>query len=88
MTRARRSCPRTCSGWWTPPRAGRWRSTCWAAPTVALSFSGQAIAADMLKELGKGEGQVSIIAWPGYIERGETDKAYDWVTEFEKATGC
>ena len=58
------------------------------ALTVALSFSGQAIAADMLKELGKGEGQVSIIAWPGYIERGETDKAYDWVTEFEKSTGC
>src|SRR5690606_7564511 len=23
-----------------------------------------------------------------YIERGETDKAYDWVTEFEKETGC
>src|SRR6188474_3419129 len=58
------------------------------ALTVALSFSGQAIAADMLKELGKGEGQVSIIAWPGYIERGETDKAYDWVTEFEKKTSC
>ena len=58
------------------------------ALTVALSFSGQALAADMLKELGKGEGQVNIVAWPGYIERGETDKAYDWVTEFEKATGC
>ena len=58
------------------------------ALTVALSFSGQAIAAEMLKEIGKGEGQVNIIAWPGYIERGETDKAYDWVTEFEKATGC
>ena len=58
------------------------------ALTVALSFSGQAFAADMLKELGKGEGQVNIIAWPGYIERGETDKAYDWVTEFEKSTGC
>jgi len=58
------------------------------ALTVALSFSGQAFAAEMLKELGKGEGQVSIIAWPGYIERGETDKAYDWVTEFEKSTGC
>ena len=28
------------------------------------------------------------MAWPGYIERGETDKAYDWVTGFEKATGC
>ena len=34
------------------------------------------------------EGQVDIIAWPGYIERGETDKNYDWVTQFEKDTGC
>ncbi len=34
------------------------------------------------------EGEVSIVAWPGYIERGETDKAYDWVTAFEKASGC
>ncbi len=34
------------------------------------------------------EGQLNIIAWPGYIERGETDKAYDWVTGFEKETGC
>jgi putative spermidine/putrescine transport system substrate-binding protein len=58
------------------------------ALTVALSFSGQALAADMLKEIGKGEGQVNIVAWPGYIERGETDKAYDWVSDFEKSTGC
>jgi putative spermidine/putrescine transport system substrate-binding protein len=28
------------------------------------------------------------VAWPGYIERGETDKSYDWVTGFEKDTGC
>jgi putative spermidine/putrescine transport system substrate-binding protein len=34
------------------------------------------------------EGQLDIVAWPGYIERGETDKAYDWVTPFEKETGC
>jgi putative spermidine/putrescine transport system substrate-binding protein len=34
------------------------------------------------------EGQVDIVAWPGYIERGETDKAYDWVTPFEADTGC
>jgi len=34
------------------------------------------------------EGQVDIVAWPGYIERGETDKSYDWVTPFEKDTGC
>ncbi len=38
--------------------------------------------------LGAGEGAVSIVAWAGYIERGETDKAYDWVTGFEKDTGC
>jgi putative spermidine/putrescine transport system substrate-binding protein len=36
----------------------------------------------------KGEGHLSIIAWPGYIERGDTDKTYDWVTEFENSTGC
>jgi putative spermidine/putrescine transport system substrate-binding protein len=34
------------------------------------------------------EGQVDIVAWPGYIERGETDKSYDWVTGFETETGC
>jgi len=34
------------------------------------------------------EGQVDIVAWPGYIERGETDKGYDWVTKFEADTGC
>src|SRR5438876_7838294 len=41
-----------------------------------------------VKTLGKSEGQVDIVAWPGYIERGETDKAYDWVSDFEKATSC
>lgn len=38
--------------------------------------------------VGAGEGQLDIVAWAGYIERGETDKAYDWVTDFEKSTGC
>jgi putative spermidine/putrescine transport system substrate-binding protein len=38
--------------------------------------------------IGEGEGEVSIVAWPGYIERGETDKNFDWVTEFEKETSC
>jgi putative spermidine/putrescine transport system substrate-binding protein len=48
--------------------------------------AGQALAAP--KQLGKLEGRVDIVAWPGYIERGETDKNYDWVTQFEKETGC
>jgi spermidine/putrescine-binding protein len=41
-------------------------------------------AAEPPKEIGKGEGRLDIIAWPGYIERGQTDKAYDWVTRFEQ----
>jgi putative spermidine/putrescine transport system substrate-binding protein len=41
-----------------------------------------------LTEVGEGEGQVNIVAWAGYIERGETDPAYDWVTGFEADTGC
>jgi putative spermidine/putrescine transport system substrate-binding protein len=39
-------------------------------------------------EIGAPEGALSIVAWAGYIERGETDPAFDWVTEFEAATGC
>jgi putative spermidine/putrescine transport system substrate-binding protein len=58
------------------------------AIALAVSFSGQAVAQEMLQSLGAGEGEVSIIAWAGYIERGETDKNYDWVTEFEKKSGC
>ncbi len=52
------------------------------------AMGGIAFAQEMKKELGKGEGQVNIVAWAGYIENGATDKAYDWVTDFEKATSC
>ena len=43
---------------------------------------------DMLKELGKGEGAVNIVAWAGYVENGSTDPKVDWVSDFEKSTGC
>ncbi|MBX9457341.1 MAG: ABC transporter substrate-binding protein [Rhizobium sp.] len=55
---------------------------------LSVAFAGQSLAQEALKELGAGEGQLSIVAWAGYIERGETDKNFDWVTEFEKKTGC
>ena len=58
------------------------------ALTLSLAFATAAIAQEPLKELGAGEGEVSIVAWAGYIERGETDKNYDWVTDFEKKTSC
>src|SRR5919106_433213 len=38
--------------------------------------------------IGEGEGEVLIISGAGYIERGETDPAYDWVTQFEADTSC
>ncbi len=34
------------------------------------------------------EGQLDIVAWPGYIERGETDKSYDWVTSSRRSPGA
>ena len=60
------------------------------AVIVALAAAGapNGPAAAEMKKIGKGEGQLDIVAWPGYIERGETDKKYDWVTDFEKKTGC
>ena len=41
-----------------------------------------------LQEVGEGEGELSIISWAGYIERGETSADFDWVTQFEEQTGC
>jgi putative spermidine/putrescine transport system substrate-binding protein len=58
------------------------------ALALAATFTGQISAQEMLQSLGAGEGEVSIIAWAGYIERGETDAAFDWVTKFEADTGC
>ena len=58
-----------------------------AALVILFGLGGVALS-DPPKAIGEGEGEVDIVAWPGYIERGETDKAYDWVTAFEKETGC
>lgn len=46
-------------------------------PTIDLSAVG-----------GEGEGQLDLIAWVGYVERGENLPEYDWVTAFEQQTGC
>jgi putative spermidine/putrescine transport system substrate-binding protein len=53
------------------------------APATEASAATEAPAAT-----GTNEGEVAIVAWPGYIERGANDPAYDWVTAFEKETGC
>ncbi|WP_433616635.1 ABC transporter substrate-binding protein [Dactylosporangium sp. CA-139114] len=43
---------------------------------------------DKLASLGPGEGAVNIVAWAGYAENGSNDPKVDWVTPFEKQTGC
>lgn len=63
------------------------------ALTAALILSACATApapegGGALQELGDNEGAVSILAWPGYVEDGTNDPTVDWVTPFEKATGC
>jgi len=59
-----------------------------AAPPAPTASAPAAPVGGPLQTIGPGEGQVDIIAWAGYIERGETDPAFDWVTDFEAATGC
>ncbi|MGH6952697.1 MAG: ABC transporter substrate-binding protein [Alphaproteobacteria bacterium] len=54
---------------------------------TALALAASAHAAP-LKKIGAMEGTLDIVAWPGYVERGESDKAYDWVTGFEAKSGC
>jgi putative spermidine/putrescine transport system substrate-binding protein len=41
-----------------------------------------------LESLGNGEGQLNLIAWAGYVENGSNDPKVDWVTQFEKDSGC
>ena len=43
---------------------------------------------EALTEVGEGEGELNLVAWAGYVEDGSTDPAVDWVTDFEKETGC
>jgi putative spermidine/putrescine transport system substrate-binding protein len=42
----------------------------------------------MQQSLGAGEGSLNLVAWAGYVENGSTDPKVDWVTPFQKATGC
>jgi putative spermidine/putrescine transport system substrate-binding protein len=55
-----------------------------AAGTTAAETTGS----NLPQSIGKGEGQVNLIAWAGYVEDGSTDPKVDWVTPFEQDTGC
>ena len=61
---------------------------CAVAALAAASIPAASFSQEMMSEIGEGEGEVSIVAWAGYIERGDTDPNFDWVTSFEEETGC
>jgi putative spermidine/putrescine transport system substrate-binding protein len=59
-----------------------------AALAAACSGIGATPAPSMITSVGEGEGKLSVLAWPGYVEDGTTSPDVDWVTPFETETGC
>src|SRR5207237_1339152 len=66
-------------------------------PMISIAFliaacggtqSGAAPSSNVLQSVGAGEGALNLIAWTGYVESGKTDPKVDWVTPFQKQTGC
>ncbi len=45
-------------------------------------------SSDLPTEVGEGEGELNLVGWVGYVEDGSTEPDVDWVTDFEKETGC
>ena len=76
----------------------RWRAAMALAGVVALvaaacggsngGSGSKAPATKVVNKVGATEGALSLIAWSGYVEDGSNDPNYDWVTPFEKETGC
>jgi putative spermidine/putrescine transport system substrate-binding protein len=52
------------------------------------SSSGGASGPTPIGSIGPTEGELDLIAWPGYTESGQNDPNFDWVTPFENQTGC
>ena len=61
---------------------------CGGSSDSSSGGSGAPAGAAFAGPVADGEGQVNILAWPGYVEDGSTDPAVDWVTDFETETGC
>jgi putative spermidine/putrescine transport system substrate-binding protein len=61
-----------------------------ARPLVVLAACGSdgKASGGALDKLGKAEGQVNVVAWPGYVEKGGTDPKVDWISAWEKSSGC
>src|SRR5207247_11471884 len=55
---------------------------------AACSSGGGTAAVKVYSSIGATEGQLNLIAWPGYTESGQNDPKFDWVTPFQQQTGC
>ena len=61
----------------------RWRHALLAAAVVALVVPAAGVGSKQAlpTKIGAGEGKLTLVAWEGYTEK-------QWVTPFEKSTGC
>ena len=59
-----------------------------ALVVAACSSAGGSAAPSPQASLGDGEGELNLVIWAGYAERGDVDPNFDWVTPFEGETGC
>nr|MBO2475931.1 ABC transporter substrate-binding protein [Actinomycetales bacterium] len=76
------------------PGAGETRAGSRAAPAASSatpsppSAPAPGPARSPLASIGPGEGEVSVLAPGGYAEWGGTDPKVNWISGFEKSTGC
>jgi len=71
--------------------AGLALTACGTTSSNTTATGGTAFTPPSLPALGKlgpGEGQLSVLAWPGYAENGANDPKINWVTPFEQQSGC
>ena len=62
-------------------------AACGGSTGESAAPSGDEKPAGWLEALGAGEGELNLIIWPGYAERGEYE-GFNWVDPFEAETGC
>ena len=62
-------------------------AACGGSTGESVAPSGDEKPAGWLEALGAGEGELNLIIWPGYAERGEYE-GFNWVDPFEAETGC
>ena len=56
--------------------------------SASTEIEGLGSTLDEIKANAKTEGKVDLVAWAYYVEDGSNDPNADWVTDFEKETGC